>query len=194
MDGIERCIDDEIPFEIPESWEWVRLSDVVIKEIKRGKSPKYADISDVQVFAQKCNVKAGGIDMSLAKHLDSNVFGKYPIEEYMQDKDIIVNSTGNGTLGRIGMFRDTDRINDDIIVPDSHVTVIRISKELSVEYAYYILKYYQPYLESLGSGSTNQTELKPVVISQLLVPLPPRHEQNRIVCIINKMLKLTFSL
>ena len=194
MDGIERCIDDEILFEIPESWEWVRLSDVVVKEIKRGKSPKYADKSNVRVFAQKCNVKAGGIDMSLAKYLDSNVFGKYSIEEYMQDKDIIVNSTGNGTLGRIGMFRDTDRINDDVIVPDSHVTVIRVSKELSIEYAYYILKYYQPYLESLGSGSTNQTELKPVVISQLLVPLPPRHEQNRIVCIINKMLELTLSL
>ena len=86
------------------------------------------DKSNVQVFAQKCNVKAGGIDMSLAKYLDSNVFGKYSIEEYMQDKDIIVNSTGNGTLGRIGMFRDTDRINDDVIVSDSHVTVIRVSK------------------------------------------------------------------
>ena len=171
---------DEVPFEIPESWEWVRLSEVVIKDIKRGKSPKYADKSDIQVFAQKCNVKTDGIDMSLAKYLDATVFEKYPPEEYMQDNDIIINSTGNGTLGRIGIFHDSDRICDAIIVPDSHVTVIRASNRVSIKYVYYVLKYYQPFLESLGSGSTNQTELKPAVISQLFFPLPPIEEQHRI--------------
>lgn len=169
-----------MPFEIPESWEWVRLSGVVTKEIKRGKSPKYAEISNIQVFAQKCNVKTGGIDMSLAKFLDNTAFEKYPVEEYMQDNDIIINSTGNGTLGRIGIFHDTDRISDSVIVPDSHITIIRASSVVSLDYVYYVLKYYQPFLEGLGEGSTNQTELKPAVISQLFFPLPPRAEQNRI--------------
>ncbi|MCR5836621.1 MAG: restriction endonuclease subunit S [Lachnospiraceae bacterium] len=173
-------IADEVPFEIPESWEWLRLSEVVTKDIKRGKSPKYADKSNIQVFAQKCNVKTGGIDMSLAKYLDATAFEKYSPEEYIQDKDIVVNSTGNGTLGRIGMFHDSDRISDAILVPDSHVTVIRIINRVSIEYVYYVLKYYQPFLESLGSGSTNQTELKPAVISQLFFPLPPIEEQHRI--------------
>lgn len=68
------CISDEIPFEIPESWEWARLKDLTIKEIKRGKSPKYADDGNVYVFAQKCNVKLGGIDVSLAKFLDMKIF------------------------------------------------------------------------------------------------------------------------
>ena len=72
-------IADEVPFEIPDSWEWVRLSEIVIKEIKRGKSPNYAESSDIQVFAQKCNVKTGGIDMSLAKFLDAVAFEKYPM-------------------------------------------------------------------------------------------------------------------
>ena len=58
------CIADEVPFEIPESWEWVRLKNLTIKEIKRGKSPKYAESGSVYVFAQKCNVKLGGIDIS----------------------------------------------------------------------------------------------------------------------------------
>ena len=180
------CIADEVPFEIPESWEWVRLKNLVKKEIKRGKSPKYTVSSNIQVFAQKCNVKAGGIDMTLAKYLDDTVFPKYPEEEYMRDSDIIINSTGNGTLGRIGMFHDSDRINENIIVPDSHVTVIRASEFLSADYIFYVLNYYQPYLEKSCSGSTNQTELKPAVISELFVPVPPVNEQIRI---INKLIE-----
>ena len=190
LNGIELCVDDEIPFEIPESWEWVRLKNLVKKEIKRGKSPEYAVSSNIQVFAQKCNVKAGGIDMTLAKYLDNTVFPKYPEEEYMRDSDIVVNSTGNGTLGRIGMFHDSDRINKNIIVPDSHVTVIRTSKFLLADYIFYVLNYYQPYLEKSCSGSTNQTELKPAVISELFIPVPPINEQRRIVNKLSKTIKL----
>ena len=175
------CIADEVPFEIPESWEWVRLKDLTTKEIKRGKSPKYADEGNVYVFAQKCNVKLGGIDISLAKFLDMRTFEKYPVEEYMIDEDIIINSTGNGTLGRIGMFRETDRINDFVIVPDSHVTIIRSCDQLKKDYLFYTLKYYQPYLEKLGEGSTNQTELRPSTVAELFIPIPPIGEQERIV-------------
>ena len=103
-----RDISDEIPFEIPDSWEWCRLSDITIKEIKRGKSPVDADSGSVLVFAQKCNVKTGGINISLAKYLADSAISKYPQEEYMQDGDIIVNSTGTGTLGRIGMYSNED--------------------------------------------------------------------------------------
>ncbi|MCR5225870.1 MAG: restriction endonuclease subunit S [Eubacterium sp.] len=175
------CIADEVPFEIPESWEWCRLKDITIKEIKRGKSPKYADKSNVFVFAQKCNVKTGGIDISLAKYLEMSNFSKYSEDEYMIDEDIVVNSTGNGTLGRIGMFRDSDRINNNVIVPDSHVTIIRSNKQLCSEYVLTVLEYYQPTLEKQGEGSTNQTELKPGVLADLFFPLPPYCEQKRIV-------------
>jgi len=169
-----------VPFDIPDSWEWVRLSDIVDKEIKRGKSPKYAEYSNVYVFAQKCNVKAGGIDISLSKYLDTSTFDKYPVEEYMRDGDIVVNSTGNGTLGRIGLFRDSDRLDNNVIVPDSHVTVVRACSAINTEYLFYVLKYHQPALEKLGEGSTNQTELKPSNIAELLIPFPPINEQIRI--------------
>ena len=184
------CIADEVPFEIPESWEWVKLKDIVIKEVKRGKSPTYANSGNVLVFAQKCNTKAGSIDLSLAKHLDLKVFTKYPDEEYMQDNDIVVNSTGNGTLGRIGVFRDSDRIDDCIIVPDSHVTTVRVNAALISDYIYYALTYYQPYLEKNCSGSTNQTELKPAVIANLFIPVPPYAEQRRIVQKLSDVLPL----
>ena len=182
------CIADDVPFDIPDSWEWVRLSALTSKEIKRGKSPKYCDSSDINVFAQKCNVKAGGIDISLAKFLDKNAFLNYPQEEYLRDGDVVINSTGNGTLGRIGKFHDSDRISSNIIVPDSHVTVIRFMEYMVQEYLYYALKYYQPYLESLGEGSTNQTELKPTIIAELFIPVPPVTEQKRIAEIISSVL------
>ena len=184
------CIADEVPFEIPESWEWVRLKDITIKEIKRGKSPTYANSGNVLVFAQKCNTKAGNIDLSLTKHLDLKVFTKYPDEEYMRDNDIVINSTGNGTLGRIGVFRDSDRIDDCIIVPDSHVTTVRVNAALISDYIYYALTYYQPYLEKNCSGSTNQTELKPAVIANLFIPVPPYAEQRRIVQKLSDVLPL----
>ena len=180
-------IADEVPFEIPESWEWCRLSDLTVKEIKRGKSPTYIASSGTLVFAQKCNVKTGGIDMSLAKFLDEKTLGKYPDDEFMQDLDIVVNSTGTGTMGRIGLFRITDNPTGFPIVPDSHVTVVRLNKEISVHYLICCLRYYQPYLEDHGEGSTNQKELKPDTIKNLFIPLPPVSEQQRISDIVTNL-------
>ena len=181
---------DEIPFEIPETWKWVRLGEIVTKDIKRGKSPKYADKSNVLVFAQKCNTKKGYIDLTLAKYLDENIISKYPEEEFMQDSDIIINSTGKGTLGRIGLYRSSDNKKSLAIVPDSHVTIIRNTPKNNFKYIFYILKHHQSYLEKLGSGSTNQTELKPKTIIDMVLPLPPLAEQQRIVEKIEEFLPL----
>ena len=126
--------EEEIPFDIPEGWLFVRLNDIVKKTIKRGKSPAYAPHSNVMVFAQKCNVKTGGINMDLAQFLDESKLEKYPADEFMQDLDIIVNSTGGGTLGRVGIFRDSDNPSGMKIVPDSHVTVIRVCSSIFPKY------------------------------------------------------------
>ena len=182
--------EDEVPFEIPESWMWVRLDDLVTKEIKRGKSPSYVPKSGTLVFAQKCNTKAGYIDLGLSLFLDETKLSKYPESEFMRDKDIIINSTGNGTLGRVGIYRDNDNPNRLPVVPDSHVTVIRASSVIRTEYVFYGLKYYQPYMEKLGSGSTNQTELSANIVRALLFPLPPLAEQKRIVAKIEELLPL----
>lgn len=100
--------EEEKPFEIPDSWEWGRLGDIVSKAIKRGKSPKYSTTGDVLVFAQKCNTKPGRINLELAKKLDLSTLKKYSEEEFMLSGDIVINSTGNGTMGRVGFFWDKD--------------------------------------------------------------------------------------
>lgn len=179
---------EEIPFEIPESWEWVRLNDLVCKEIKRGKSPVYAEKGTTLVFAQKCNTKEGKINLQLAHHLDEQVIGKYSDTEFMCAQDIIINSTGIGTLGRIGILTTEDIPSAVRIVPDSHVTIIRISRYINTDYIYYMLKRQQSYLERLGDGSTKQKELKAETIKKMLVPLPPLAEQKRIVAKIEELL------
>ena len=173
-----------------EGWRFVRLDEIVAKTIKRGKSPKYTPHSNTLVFAQKCNTKRGNIDLSLALYLDESTIGKYPEEEFMIDGDIVLNSTGRGTLGRVGQYRITDNPQNIPLVPDSHVTIIRIMKDISSEYICYVLKHYQPHIETLGEGSTNQTELSTKKIAALIIPLPPIDEQRRIVSRLDVILPL----
>ena len=173
VDDEVHCIDEELPFEIPKTWEWVRLQNCCTKEIRRGKSPKYTEQSNTLVFAQKCNTKYAGIDTGLALYLDESTLSKYSDDEYMQDGDIVVNSTGTGTLGRIGFYRNYDNNVMLPIVPDSHVTVIRACSSIQKFYLYIFMKANQHKLEKQGEGSTNQKELKPLTLKNMLVPIPP---------------------
>jgi type I restriction enzyme, S subunit len=175
-----RCIDEEILLDIPDTWEWIRLENCCSKEIRRGKSPKYIDKSGTLVFAQKCNTKYNGIDIGLALNLDESTLGRYPTNKYMQDGDIVVNSTGTGTLGRVGFYRTSDNHIGLPIVPDSHITIIRGFSCIQAFYLYTFMKANQGALEKKGEGSTNQKELKPLTLKEMLVPLPPISEQKRI--------------
>lgn len=181
-----RCIDEEIPFEIPDTWKWVRLENCCQKEIRRGKSPKYTEHSKTLVFAQKCNTKYNGIDIRLAQFLDENILSKYPMNEYMEDGDIVINSTGTGTLGRVGYYQASDNAQNIDIVPDSHVTVVRAYDNIDSFYLYAFVKSNQGELEKKGEGSTNQKELKPATLKEMLVPIPSINEQERISSAIQK--------
>lgn len=188
VDGEVFCIDEEIPYDIPDTWAWMRLESCCVKEIRRGKSPKYIENSNVLVFAQKCNTKCNGIDISLAQYLDETILKRYPTDEYMQDGDVVINSTGTGTLGRVGIYRNTDNTTGLSIVPDSHVTVIRGFSCISSHYLYAFIKANQSELEKNGEGSTNQKELKPLTLKKMLIAIPPLYEQKRI----NEMINVAF--
>ena len=184
---------DDFP-EIPEYWRYVRLNDLVSLEIRRGKSPIYDVTGKALAFAQKCNSKYDGIQLQLAKHISDASLKRYKEYDCMKDNNIVVNSTGGGTLGRVGLYRENKSMQNNLVYPDSHVTVVRAKNTVNSLYLYLYIKKLSPYLESLGEGSTNQTELKPKVLKNLVVPLPPIEEQQRIVDKLDELLPLVDAL
>ncbi len=132
--------------------------------------------------------------MSLALFLDEDTLSKYPDDEYLCDKDIVINSTGTGTLGRVGIFRSSDNTRNLPVVSDSHVTVIRGSSRINPLYLYIYLKSFQAELEKLGEGSTNQKELKPITLKKLCIPLSPYNEQCRIADLVVTLFKILNSI
>ena len=175
------CIDDEIPFDIPVNWAWVRLDDIC-SFIHRGKSPKYSLIKKYPVVAQKCN-QWSGFSIEKAKFIEPQSISSYKEEYILQDVDLMWNSTGLGTLGRMAIYYK--KLNPyELAVADSHVTVIRPYKQYVVsEYLYYYFASYtvQSVIEDKSDGSTKQKELSTKTVKSYLVPLPPMDEQMRIV-------------
>ena len=175
------CIDNEIPFDIPSSWSWVRLNDIC-SFIHRGKSPKYSMVKKYPVVAQKCN-QWSGFSIEKAKFIEPQSISSYKEEYFLQNEDLMWNSTGLGTLGRMAIYYE--ELNPyELAVADSHVTVIRPYKQyIAPEYLYYYFasNTVQSVIEEKSDGSTKQKELATKTVQGYLIPLPPLAEQYRII-------------
>ena len=186
--GEVKCIDEEVPFDIPSSWSWARLLNVSIY-IQRGKSPKYSPIKKYPVIAQKCNQWAG-FSIDKAQFIEPESLSKYAIERILQDEDLMWNSTGLGTLGRMAVYYA--KLNPyELAVADSHVTVIRLFKPFMSPlffYFYFANPTVQSVIEDKSDGSTKQKELSTTTVCNYLVPIPPRNEQTRIISKVTSLL------
>ena len=184
----EACGNEDCPFEIPESWWWCKLKDLC-SFLSRGKSPIYSDERKYPVFAQKCNLYDGDISLEQARFLDPSTLSKWPEKYKLRDGDVLVNSTGTGTVGRTRLFHSDCLGEYPFVVPDSHISVVRTVDNIDSYYIYSIMssKYGQNYIEDNLAGSTNQKELYIGVLENALIPLPPYQEQLRIVAKIEEL-------
>ncbi len=180
--------DNEL-YEVPDSWVWTTLGEMCIF-LSRGKSPKYKDEDRIYpVFAQKCNLKDGGISLEQARFLDPATVEKWGEEYKLKTGDVLINSTGTGTVGRTRLFSESCLGSYPFVVPDSHVSVVRTHNGINSEFVFYYISssISQQYLEDNLAGSTNQKELYIGVLGDMRFPLPPLPEQRRIVAKIEEL-------
>ena len=180
IDGKVLDINDEIPYDIPASWSWVRLQQVCTY-IHRGKSPKYSEVKKFPVIAQKCN-QWDGFHIEKAQFIAPESVSSYAVENLLRDKDLLWNSTGLGTLGRIGLYPVSSNPYG-FAVADSHVTVIRTLPDF-IRPEFLLMFFSSPTVQSViedkASGSTKQKELATETVKSYIVPIPPLAEQDRI--------------
>ena len=166
---------EEIPFEIPENWMWCRLGEIT--EIKRGKSPIYSDTGISKMLNQKC-VRWYDLDLEHSKLISENWYDSVSKDFKVKENDVLVNSTGEGTIGRSALA--SKDANGYIF--DSHILKISSEVNQSLICHYINSNFGQSLVEkSKGATSTKQTELGSNNLSNFIYPLPPLSEQNRIV-------------
>ena len=128
------------------------------------------------MISQKC-VQWAGFDIGRIRFIAEKSLDKYEEVRMLQDQDLLWNSTGEGTVGRVCLYyQKLNPLNKGVV--DSHVTIVRLFKKLVLpKYALLWLssKFVQENLKV--SGSTKQKELSTTTIRNQIFPLPPLAEQ-----------------
>lgn len=163
------------------NWTESPLSDLC-SYINRGSAPSYIESGGALVLNQKC-VRDQRVSFSEARRTDSDR-KSVSVERFLQPWDILVNSTGVGTLGRVAQVRSLP----EKATIDSHVTVVRPNPEVvNPQYLGLALRHLEEQIEALGEGSTGQTELSKARLAAFVVPVAPDHEQPRIANILGTL-------
>ena len=153
----------------PKEWETVNLEKIT-SLISRGIAPKYSDNSDQIVINQKC-IRNHMIYLSQARTHTPKVIN----EKWLRFGDLLINSTGDGTLGRAAQVW----FQPQNITVDSHVTVVRPAKENLIFYIGLWGVLHEREIESLHTGSTGQTELPKERVKALELHLPDNGTLDR---------------
>ena len=156
VEGIDRS-------NLPDGWRMGTLGEVA-ERIVAGTIPVYDDTAEYLVLGQKC-VRNHRIDLSEArKHKPkANCI-------YLRKGDILINSTGDGSLGRVGQYWG----NEQELAFDSNVTLLRPKNETEAYYLGCYLFSLEDYFVRISQGSTNQTRLYCSMVRATELWIPPQ--------------------
>ena len=147
---------------LPENWK-ITTIDAISSLVTRGIAPKYDDSSDQIVLNQKC-IRDHTIDISLARrHLPKKIN-----EKWISKGDLLINSTGTGTLGRVAQVW----FEANNMTVDSHVTIVRPKDSILQSYIGFWGLSHESEIEAQHTGSTGQTELPRDRVKAMELPLP----------------------
>jgi type I restriction enzyme S subunit len=149
---------------VPEGWARLPVA-ALTNFLNRGIAPQYDDDAEGLVINQKC-IRAGRLDLSLARHQSR----EFKPERQVQPGDVLVNSTGEGTLGRVAQVLAPI----DNCTVDTHVTIVRPAPSIGVHFFGQALMEWEPRFSTMGRGATNQTELSREQIGGVQILVPPR--------------------
>ena len=178
--GEVKCIDEEVPFEIPQGWEWCRLRDVIYPP-KYGTSSKSLSNGDVPVLRMG-NIQDGKVvydKLVFSNNVEDN--RKY----LLQDGDLLFNRTNSAELvGKTAIFKGNRHV-----IYAGYLILLRPIKTNS-EYLNYIFSspYVRSYCKEVKTIGVQQCNINAEKVSQLLVPIAPFEEQMRIVDKIKEVL------
>lgn len=145
---------------------WRRV-DEIISYYGKGVTPKYVDKSSIIVLNQKC-IRNNKIDYSFAQYIDDKkVYNK---DKILKIGDVLINSTGQGTAGRVAMV---DYIPEGFkLIVDSHILVLRTNNFYESKCLNYSLYSIESKLQTFMDGSTGQGEFDKVRLFNINVGYP----------------------
>ncbi len=149
--------------EIPDGWEVKKLGDIS-SYINRGMTPTYDEEGDSVVINQKC-VRDRRLNLEPARKQSKAVSN----EKRVCFGDVLINSTGVGTLGRVAQVYE----HLENYTVDTHVTIARAGRDTDLDFYGCCLLSLQETFERLGVGATGQTELGRAAISDIDLAIPP---------------------
>ena len=179
LDGVERCIDDELPFEIPDSWEWVRLGTVFQHNTGKALNASNRD-GEKLTYITTSNLYW---DRFVLDNLKTMPFTDSEVDKCtVQQGDLLV--CEGGDIGRAAIWGSNKPMRIQ-----NHIHRLRAYVPVCTRFFYYLFYLYKGAGWIGGKGIAIQG-LSSNAIHNLLFPLPPLHEQERIVSAIDTALDI----
>lgn len=179
LDGVERCIDDELPFEIPDSWEWIRLGTVFQHNTGKALNASNRD-GEKLTYITTSNLYW---DRFVLDNLKTMPFTDSEVDKCtVQQGDLLV--CEGGDIGRAAIWGSNKPMRIQ-----NHIHRLRAYVPVCTRFFYYLFYLYKGAGWIGGKGIAIQG-LSSNAIHNLLFPLPPLHEQERIVSAIDTALDI----